>query len=149
MLVRGKNYRAVWMEGRDVVVVNQLLLPHQFKILRLKNHRQTARAIQTMIVRGAGTIGATGAYGLAQAALKISNRSLNIFMKQIGKAYVLLREARPTAADLADALKKSEGAQPINAMQEAAVGQANQIATEYAQRGQQIAKVGLPLIKPN
>ena len=148
------------MEGRDVVVVNQPLLPHQFKILRLKNHRQTARAIQTMIVRGAGTIGATGAYGLAQAALKISNRSLHIFMKQIGKAYVLLREARPTAADLAhavdrvwlamaDALKKSEGAQPINAMQEAAVGQANQIATEYAQRGQQIAKVGLPLIKPN
>lgn len=148
------------MEGCDVVVVNQLLLPHQFKILRLKNHRQTARAIQTMIVRGAGTIGATGAYGLAQAALKIPDRSLQAFMKHIGKAYALLRDARPTAADLAhavdrvwlamaDALGKSEGIRVIMAMREAAVGQANQIAAEYCERGERIAKVGLPLIKQN
>ena len=58
MKVRGKDYRAVWMKGRDVVVINQPLLPHRFELLRLKNHRETARAIKTMIVRGAGTIGA-------------------------------------------------------------------------------------------
>src|ERR1700733_10165501 len=67
MKVQNREYRAVWMKGSDVVVINQPLLPHQFKLLRLKNHRETAKAIRTMVVRGAGTIGATAAYGLAQA----------------------------------------------------------------------------------
>src|SRR5450432_757376 len=70
MKVRGKYYRAVWMEHRDVVVINQPLLPHRFGLLRLKNHRATAHAIKTMIIRGAGTIGATAAYGMAQAWLE-------------------------------------------------------------------------------
>ena len=70
MKVRGKNYRAVWMDGHDVVVINQPLLPHRFRLLRLKNHRQTAHAIKTMIIRGAGTIGTTAAYGMAQAYRK-------------------------------------------------------------------------------
>jgi methylthioribose-1-phosphate isomerase len=34
---------------------------HRFELLRLKNHRETAKAIKTMIIRGAGTIGATAA----------------------------------------------------------------------------------------
>src|ERR1039457_1832984 len=29
MKVQGKNYRAVWMVGRDVVVINQPLVPHR------------------------------------------------------------------------------------------------------------------------
>ena len=70
MKVRGKDYRAVWMRGRDVVVINQPLLPHKFELLRLKNHRETADAIKTMIIRGAGTIGATAGYGMAQAYLE-------------------------------------------------------------------------------
>ena len=70
MKVRGKDYRAVWMAGRDVVVVNQPLLPHRFELLRLRNHRETANAIKTMIIRGAGTIGATAGYGLAQACIE-------------------------------------------------------------------------------
>src|SRR5438045_1978073 len=48
MKVRGRDYRAVWMDGRNVVVINQPLLPHRFELLRLKNHRQTANAIKTM-----------------------------------------------------------------------------------------------------
>ena len=45
MKVNGKNYRAVWMEGRNVVVIDQRLLPHRFKLLRLRNHRETAEAM--------------------------------------------------------------------------------------------------------
>jgi S-methyl-5-thioribose-1-phosphate isomerase len=157
MRVRGKNYLAVWMDGKDVVVINQPSLPHKFELLRLKNHRQTAEAIRTMIVRGAGTIGATGAYGLAQAALTTPDRSMPVFMERIGKAYAMLREARPTAADLAhavdrvwlamaDALRISRGVLPIEAMRRAAVGRANQIAREYVERGGKIAKVGLKLV---
>jgi len=79
------------MEGRDVVVVNQSLLPHRFAILKLRDHRQTANAIKTMIVRGAGTIGAAAAYGMAQAYLEGTD---------LNEAHHTLLNTRPTAADL-------------------------------------------------
>jgi methylthioribose-1-phosphate isomerase len=135
MRVGGRNYRAVWMDGRDVVVVNQPLLPHRFALLRLKNYRETARAIKTMIVRGAGTIGATAAYGLAQAYLEGAD---------IGKAYRTLLVTRPTAADLKHALDRVR-AQAGSAKEAVAVAQA--IADEYVERARRIAEVGLPLIK--
>jgi translation initiation factor eIF-2B subunit alpha/methylthioribose-1-phosphate isomerase len=123
------------MDGRDVVVVNQPLLPHRFALLRLKNHRETARAIQTMIVRGAGTIGATAAYGLAQAYLEGAD---------IGKAYRTLLQTRPTAADLKHALDRVR-AEAGSAKEAVATAQA--IADEYVERAQRIATVGLPLVK--
>jgi S-methyl-5-thioribose-1-phosphate isomerase len=132
MKVKGKNYRAVWMEGRDVVVVNQPLLPGRFALLRLRNYRETARAIQTMIIRGAGTIGATAAYGLAQAALAGVD---------LDKAYRTLLKTRPTAADLKHALDR------VRAHPDDPVAEAEWIADEYAERGKRIGEVGLPLIK--
>jgi translation initiation factor eIF-2B subunit alpha/methylthioribose-1-phosphate isomerase len=135
MRVKGKNYRAVWMKGRDVVVINQPLLPHRFALLRLKNHRATANAITTMIIRGAGTIGATAAYGMAQAYLEGVN---------LDEAYATLLHTRPTAADLKHALDRVRA----NARTPAeAVVVANEIADEYVVRMQTIAKIGLPLIK--
>ena len=115
MKVRGKEYRAVWMEGRSVVVVNQPLLPHRFELLRLRDHQRTARAIRTMIVRGAGTIGATAAYGLAQACLEAQASSVRrgaargtgrLFLDHVRQAYAALLETRPTAADLEHALDR-------------------------------------------
>jgi len=135
MKVRGKNYRAVWMEGRDVVVINQPLLPHRFELLRLKNHRATAHAIKTMIVRGAGTIGATAAYGMAQAFLEGVD---------LNRAYRTLLETRPTAADLKHALDRVRAR--ANSAKEA-VAEAEAIADEYVIRAERIAEVGLPLIK--
>src|ERR1043166_7270606 len=132
MKVRNRDYRAVWMNGRDVVVVNQPLLPHRFELLRLHSHRETARAIKTMIVRGAGTIGATGAYGLAQAHLEGVD---------LNKAYRTLLETRPTAADLKHALDR------VRADIEHGGEVAEAIADEYAERGKRIGEVGLPLIK--
>ena len=120
------------MKGRDVVVVNQPLLPHRFELLRLKNHRQTAQAIKTMIVRGAGTIGAAAAYGLAQAYLEGVD---------IERAYRTLLATRPTAADLKHALDR------VRAHPADPVAEAERIGDEYAERGRRIGEVGLPLIR--
>ena len=135
MKVGGKSYRAVWMEGRDVVVINQLLLPHRFETLRLHNYRQTASAIKTMVVRGAGTIGATAGYGLAQAHLEGVD---------VDRAYRTLLATRPTAADLKHALDRVRGSAASAAE---AVAEAQAIADEYVVRAQQIARAGLPLVK--
>jgi len=123
------------MEGRDVVVINQPLLPHRFEILRLRNHKQTAGAIRSMIVRGAGTIGATAGVGLAQAWLESAD---------LDAAYETLVTTRPTAADLKHALDRVR-AQASCA--EEAVAVAQKIADEYVARALKIAKAGLPLIR--
>src|SRR5579871_2242323 len=137
MKVGRKNYRAVWMDGRDVVVINQPLLPHRFALLRLKNHRETANAIKTMIIRGAGTIGATAAYGMAQAYLEGVD---------LDRAYHTLLKTRPTAADLKHALDRIRS-RATSAKE--AVAEAEAIADEYVSRAEQIAKIGLPLIRNN
>ena len=151
MKVHGKNYRAVWMLYRDVVVIDQTLLPHRFKLLRLKNHRETARAIATMIVRGAGTIGATAAYGMAQAVLEAPARGFSGYVEQ---AYRRLLHTRPTAVDLKHAIDRvmacvvSRRPRGSAALQTAVVAEAERIADEYVERSRRIGEVGLPLIPP-
>ncbi|MCX7887369.1 MAG: S-methyl-5-thioribose-1-phosphate isomerase [Verrucomicrobiae bacterium] len=137
MNVGGKPYRAVWMEGRAVVVIDQRQLPHRFRLLRLRNHRETAEAIRNMTVRGAGTIGATAAYGMAQAFIE---------GVPLGKAYETLLTTRPTAVDLKHALDRVL----VEAHDaKSAVAVAQRIADEYVERMQRIAEIGLALIPPN
>ena len=58
------------MKGRSVYLIDQTLLPFRFRIFEAKNHRQTCQAIQIMIVRGAGAIGAAAGFAMAQAVLE-------------------------------------------------------------------------------
>ena len=68
MLIQGVPYRTVdWRDGA-VVLIDQPQLPHTFRTVALRDVQSVADAISTMVVRGAGAIGATGAYGLALAA---------------------------------------------------------------------------------
>jgi len=126
------------MEGRNVVVIDQRLLPHRWKLLKLRNHRETAEAIRNMTIRGAGTIGATAAYGMAQAFLE------NASPAYLRKAYATLVTTRPTAVDLKHALDRVLIA-ASNARQ--AVAEAERITTEYVTRMKRIGEIGLPLIK--
>ena len=67
---RRRHYRTVDFDARGnrVLLIEQRLLPHEFRIVSTRDSRETAAAIRDMIVRGAGAIGATAAYGLAQGA---------------------------------------------------------------------------------
>ncbi len=87
-----------------VLLIEQRLLPHEFKIVATKNFRETAGAVHDMIVRGAPAIAATAAYGLAQGALAFRGRDRRKFSRHIETVYQTLKAARPTAVD------------PVNAM---------------------------------
>ena len=78
---RTRHYRTVTFDRarNAVLLIEQRLLPHEFKIVATQNFRETAAAIRDMIVRGAGAIGATAAYGLAQGALAFRGRDLRKF----------------------------------------------------------------------
>src|SRR5580704_15196363 len=106
--VRGRtqHYRTVAFDRtrNAVLLIEQRLLPHEFKIIATKNFRETAAAISDMVVRGAGAIGATAAYGLAQGALTFRGNDLKKFSAHVETVYQTLKNARPTAVD------------PVNAM---------------------------------
>ena len=100
MLINNQNYRTVWMQDASVYMINQQLLPHKFEIYQSKNFVDTANAIKTMIVRGAPAIGATGAFGVAQAALAFEGENFEDFEQHVKNAAKVLSSTRPTAHDL-------------------------------------------------
>lgn len=127
MQVEGKPYRTVWMEGGVVKMINQQLIPHRFEIIDLPTHRDTAEAIRTMIVRGAPAIGASGGYGMAQAALEAPDGAG--FRAYVERAAETLRGTRPTAQDLFYAVGRV-----LEAVREAGgVADARRVAVEVAQ----------------
>jgi len=99
MLVRTsggvKDMRALWMDRGIVKAIDQRLLPDQLKIVSIRTAKEMADAISNMTIRGAPSIGAAGAYGMALAWLK---------KEALTKASVLLIKTRPTAYDLSYAV---------------------------------------------
>jgi len=108
VIVRGRTQscRTVAFDrtGNAVLLIEQRLLPHEFKIVATRTYRETAAAIRDMLVRGAPAIAATAAYGLAQGALGFRGCNLRKFSRHLAAVYQTLQAARPTAVD------------PVNAM---------------------------------
>ncbi|MCD6495715.1 MAG: S-methyl-5-thioribose-1-phosphate isomerase [Candidatus Aenigmarchaeota archaeon] len=146
-----KEYRTVWLEGSTVRMIDQPKLPHVFSIASCRNHGQTADAIRTMIVRGAPAIGATGAYGIAQAALEFRGSSMKAFRKHMKAAEKLLSSARPTAYDLFHGIKTvMDGALSAGSVAEAkrrAVEAAGYYAEWSAENCRKIGEYGGKLIR--
>ncbi len=153
MNINNKHYRTVWMEHDIVKMINQPLLPHSFEIYSAKDYQDVANAIKTMIVRGAGAIGATGAYGLAQAALQFKGKDQNEFKAHIEIALNLLQSTRPTAHDLSHGLAKvNKSIQHSKTIEEAkknAAKTANDYADWSADNCKKIGEYGEKIIKNN
>src|ERR1043165_931520 len=95
MNINGKPFRTIWPVGADAVeVIDQTRLPHEFATLTLRRAADCARAIQTMIVRGAPLIGATASYGIALAMREDASD------EALERAHDLLLATRPTAVNL-------------------------------------------------
>ena len=56
------------IESGQMELIDQRLLPGEFKVNSYSDYKQVAAAISDMVVRGAPAIGATAAFGLALAA---------------------------------------------------------------------------------
>ena len=85
-------------DGVSVLILDQTLLPHMVKTVRLRTLEQAANAIRTMQVRGSNLIGVTAAYGMALALRADASDS------GLESAYSVLIETRPTAVNLRWAL---------------------------------------------
>lgn len=88
---RTRDMRAVWLENGIIKMIDQRKLPERVEIFSARNYKQVTFVIEEMVVRGAPAIGATAAYGIAQASVQGEN------IKKVADA---LRKTRPTAYDL-------------------------------------------------
>ena len=89
---KGKvEMRALWMSRGVVKAIDQRVLPSKFKIVTIRTRKEMAEAISNMTVRGAPTIGAAAAYGMALAW----NNG-----EDLNKAAKSIKATRPTAHDL-------------------------------------------------
>ena len=137
--------------NNSVRLIEQRLLPHEFKIVTTKNFRETARAITDMVVRGAGAIGATVAYGLAQGALAFRGRDLNKFSAHVKTVYQTLADARPTAVDPVNAMngvrREMARGETVAEQQSLALAAAEEFANEDVRHCEEIGRHGAKLIR--
>ena len=153
--VRGhaSHFRTVTFDVRrnEVLLIEQRLLPHEFQVVSTRDFRQTARAIKEMVVRGAGAIGATAAYGLAQGARAFRGRAQAAFLRHIETVCETLKAARPTAVDPINALsyvRQVMGTgQTLEEQQALALAAAEEFANEDVRHCQDIGRHGVKLIR--
>ena len=138
-------------DDNSVQLIEQRLLPHEFKIVAIKDFRGTACAICDMIVRGAGAIGATAAYGLAQGARSYRGRRLTGFARHLDTVYETLKNARPTAVDPVNAMNQVRAAmrsgETVPEQQALALAAAEEFANEDVQHCEAIGQHGAHLIR--
>lgn len=142
MLVNGKEYRSVWMEGGTVFMIDQNELPFTLRIIESHQYQDTCHAIRTMTVRGAGAIGAAAGFAMAQAILQAPKKGWEEF---IMNARYEIEATRPTARNLFYATDRVYNAGNCSA--EKAVIEAQDVADEDARDSRNIGKFGNELIK--
>ena len=94
--------------GRDVIILDQSLLPNQEKFLHLTTAEQVFYAITLLKVRGAPAIGIAGAFGLAMCMNRFRARNLQSFDKEFLRVKRYLYISRPTAVSLMWTLDRME-----------------------------------------
>lgn len=153
--VRGhtRHYRTVAFDPKsnEVLLIDQRLLPHEFRVVAVPDFRATARAIHDMVVRGAGAIGATAAYGLAQGVRTFRGRDLAKFSRHADAVFATLAAARPTAVDPVNAMNDVRAAmgsgQTVEEQQALALAAAEEFAHEDVQHCSEIGRHGARLIR--
>ena len=91
---------------RELVILDQTLLPGEVKYLSLANIEDIYEAIRALRVRGAPAIGVAAAYGVYLAALQMDTADVDEFCRGFDKARQHLNSARPTAVNLSWALER-------------------------------------------
>jgi methylthioribose-1-phosphate isomerase len=127
---------AVAWDGDAVVYLDQRLLPHEVRYVRASTPDEIVGAIATLAVRGAPCIGVFGAFGVALLRDTIDDDDA------FALAVKRVREARPTAVNLAWAVDRVLAADDL-------LAEAHVIAAEQAQIDAAIGEHGLELVPKN
>src|SRR5476651_1189740 len=93
-------------EGDVVVMIDQRKLPSEEIYVRCKTAAEVARAIKTMVIRGAPAIGVAAAYGIALGMRASKATGTKKFAAEFNKTCELMAATRPTAVNLFWAIER-------------------------------------------
>src|ERR1700704_1543922 len=93
-------------EPDAVVMIDQRKLPAQEIYVRCKTAAEVARAIKTMVIRGAPAIGVAAAMGIALGMRKSKETGTKNFAAEFHKICELMASTRPTAVNLFWAIER-------------------------------------------
>jgi len=138
-------------DTNQLEMIDQRLLPGEFKIAIFSDYHEVAKAITDMVVRGAPAIGAAAGFGLALAAMGSPASKVSDLHSHLVSASNHLKEARPTAVNLAWALDRIVNAtSSVNGsaanVREAVLEEARRIADEDVEINKRMAAYGAELI---
>jgi methylthioribose-1-phosphate isomerase len=107
--IAAEPFRTIeWVGELDgyVRLIDQTLLPTQVAYLDIRDKEAMREAIYALRVRGAPAIGVAGAMGLVVEARKIATTDRPVFLAEVDRVVDYLAAARPTAVNLAWALRR-------------------------------------------
>lgn len=126
-----------------VRLIDQTLLPEQESYLEVTTVDDLVRAIATLAVRGAPALGAAGSLGVAIAMFQAEREDWDA--ERLGQEVKRIRDARPTAVNLAWGVDKVRGAMSRGV--EEVVRQALQIVAADEAANRQLARLGADWIQ--
>ena len=133
-------------------MIDQRLLPGRLEVIAYQDYQAVACAIRDMVVRGAPAIGAAAAFGLALAACYSKATHLETLRQELNQASAVLKDARPTAVNLAWAVQRlmvraSEPVESVEALRDRLIEEAQRIADEDVEINRRMAAYGAALIE--
>lgn len=140
-----------WCDGH-LEMIDQRVLPAEFRYLRYDSAEAVAQGIREMVVRGAPAIGCAAAYGVALEALRQRDASTADFTGRMERAFEVLAASRPTAVNLFWALARirtrwqSLASQSVPAQADALLAEAHEILAEDIRVNRAMGEHGAALL---
>ena len=144
--------RAVELRGKSVVLIDQTKLPKELRFVRCASAEAVARAIERMQVRGAPALGMAATMALALVTLRSKARGKAELLRELERAAALLKQTRPTGADLFACLdrvlavaRSAEGG--AGEAREAVVEETRHVLERADERDRRMGELGATLIE--
>jgi methylthioribose-1-phosphate isomerase len=146
------NYKMIEWQNNRIRVLDQRLLPRETTYREFTDHYQVIDAIQTLVIRGAPLIGISAAMSLALVAQTKTDADAHAFLEAFHAAAAALRQARPTAVNLAWAIDQmvpiGEGCAAKSGPERVKIllAAANKLRDADIATNEAIGKAGAPLL---
>lgn len=94
----------IFWKNNAVHLIDQTLLPHQYKVIACRDLKKLWHAIKTLKVRGAPAIGMAAGYAVQLAAVNFKGEDARKMRKDLLQACRYIATSRPTAVNLFNVL---------------------------------------------
>ena len=145
-----------WQDD-TVVMIDQRKLPGQEVYVHCKTANEVARAIKTMVIRGAPAIGVAAAMGIALGMKRSKAQGTRQFAVELNKLCDVMADTRPTAVNLFWAIERmkrvfSEAAQAgrsVDEIKTTLVAEAQAIHDEDVESCRSMGRFGADVVPKN